>query len=278
MTTTVEYVVEEVESPYGLAIPTTALYQGDDLVVQVEHYIDYDPDNPTAWINFRKRLSKLHTEFDLWNTVGVDSVTFAEIAARYESQFKLNKEAKDPRKHYAHSTEELERAIMIRMGALPCNTFVLCHIDETVVQDEQHKGGQSIATRDEVNGVLVRNPAAPGRLRKRMPGGYTCLFRAYVEHDQGKRRYVWQTQPDDKWNAGNCLDAPSPCAAEYGALFANWVGSSIKVRSIIYGDPMAGKSTAAATFPKPMLVFCFDPRGKELPYLTPRATWSTQEG
>ena len=27
-----------------------------------------------------------------------------------------------------------------------------------------------------------------------------------------------------------------------------------------------GKSTMAATFPKPMLVHCFDPFGKDLPY------------
>ncbi len=36
---------------------------------------------------------------------------------------------------------------------------------------------------------------------------------------------------------------------------------------ILYGDFGQGKSTGASTFPKPMLVYCFDPFGKETPYL-----------
>lgn len=46
---------------------------------------------------------------------------------------------------------------------------------------------------------------------------------------------------------------------------------------LLYGDPGSGKSTAAATFPKPALVFMFDPLGKDTPYLTRgevvNATW-----
>lgn len=39
------------------------------------------------------------------------------------------------------------------------------------------------------------------------------------------------------------------------------------IHVILYGDSGAGKSTAAATFPKPMRVFLFDNLGKETPYL-----------
>ena len=39
------------------------------------------------------------------------------------------------------------------------------------------------------------------------------------------------------------------------------------LHTLIYGDSGAGKSTGAATWPKPMLVFMFDPHGKETPYL-----------
>lgn len=269
------YDIEQIESPYGLAIPTTGLFQDDELIVQVERYQDQDPEgNPVAWANFRKRLSRLHTEYDIWQTVIVDSMTFAEISARYESQFKLNSSAKDMRRHFAYSTDEIERAVMIRMGCLPCNSAVLCHIDEAIVQDDEHKGGQSVAIRDEVNGVLVRNPAAPGRLRKRLPGGYTALFRSYVQADgQGNRTYLWQTQADNKWNAGNQLDSDNPCEATYESLWTNWKGPRIPIRVVVYGDPMSGKSTAFATFPKPILVFSFDPNGKELPYLQPKDSW-----
>lgn len=36
---------------------------------------------------------------------------------------------------------------------------------------------------------------------------------------------------------------------------------------LVYGDPGSGKSTFAATFPKPMLVFLFDALGKDGPYI-----------
>src|SRR5579884_10135 len=39
------------------------------------------------------------------------------------------------------------------------------------------------------------------------------------------------------------------------------------IHVVVYGQPGSGKSTFAATFPRPMLVFCFDPLGKEMPYL-----------
>jgi len=39
------------------------------------------------------------------------------------------------------------------------------------------------------------------------------------------------------------------------------------LHAIAYGDSGAKKSTMAATFPKPMLVWMFDPWGKELPYV-----------
>lgn len=39
------------------------------------------------------------------------------------------------------------------------------------------------------------------------------------------------------------------------------------IHVLAYGDAGSGKSTFAATFPKPALVFSFDPLGKETPYL-----------
>lgn len=39
-----------------------------------------------------------------------------------------------------------------------------------------------------------------------------------------------------------------------------------KIHVLIYADPGTGKSTFAATFPKPLLVWCFDSVGKDMPY------------
>ncbi len=38
------------------------------------------------------------------------------------------------------------------------------------------------------------------------------------------------------------------------------------IHALIYGETGSGKSSFAATFPKPLLVFCFDPMGKHMPY------------
>ena len=38
------------------------------------------------------------------------------------------------------------------------------------------------------------------------------------------------------------------------------------IHTMLYADTGVGKSTFAATYPKPMLVFCFDPHGKDMPY------------
>ena len=39
------------------------------------------------------------------------------------------------------------------------------------------------------------------------------------------------------------------------------------IHVLVYGEPGAGKSTFAATFPNPKIVMMFDPMGKETPYL-----------
>lgn len=44
-------------------------------------------------------------------------------------------------------------------------------------------------------------------------------------------------------------------------------GARPPLHTLVYGDPGSRKSTFAATFPKPMNVFFFDPIGKETPYL-----------
>jgi len=51
------------------------------------------------------------------------------------------------------------------------------------------------------------------------------------------------------------------------SLWVNWKGQRPLTMFLVYGDPGSGKTTFLSTFPKPLLVFSFDPFGKELPYL-----------
>lgn len=204
---------------------TIAVYDASgEQIIRIEPYHDLQPENPTAWSRFRKRVTTLSQEMNIWKTITLDSVTLAEIAARYESQFKLNKESKDPRQWYAYSTEELERLVMVRLGALPCNVVLCMHIDEVIVQDANNLGGVSIAIKDNINGIRLASAAAPGRLRKRLPAGYNTLVRTFIRVEGGQRRYLWQGQADNTYNAGsNCIELPALLDAHYDNLWEDGV-------------------------------------------------------
>jgi len=134
------------------------------LQVQIEHYIDTDARKPSAYSRFMQRMDQFAREWDDWRTgtVILDSVTFMELAARKWAQYVLNPTTKEPRQWFASSTDMLEEMLMIRFGSLPMRVVVIAHIDED---------------KDEVNGEIIRNPCAPGRLRKRSPAGYSELYR-----------------------------------------------------------------------------------------------------
>jgi len=179
----------------------------DVLRVQIEHFIDTDPRKPAAYERFLQRMDQFTREVPDWQhgTLILDSITFCEIAARKWSQYKLNASTKEPRQWFAASTDMLEEMLMIRFGSLPMRVVVIAHVDED---------------KDEVNGEIVRNPSAPGRLRKRNPAGYSELYRQVVVRDQkGDRQYLWQTRAGGGWNCSTQLDGlPDPCPAHYSEV------------------------------------------------------------
>jgi hypothetical protein len=182
----------------------------DVLKCQIEHYIDTDPRKPIAFERFLQRLDVFDKELPQWQTgtLILDSITFAELSARKWSQYKLNPNSKEPRQWFAASTDMLEEMVMIRLGSMPMRVVVIAHIDED---------------KDEVHGEIVRNPSAPGRLRKRSPAGYSELYRQYVMRDQktAARQYLWQTRSGWGYNCNTQLDGLSdPCLAEYASVEA----------------------------------------------------------
>lgn len=178
-----------------------------ELQVRVEHYLDTDVKNPRAYAEFLARMQRLHDDIKAWNiaTFVTDSVTFMEIAARKEQQYKLNPTSRDPRQWFAGATDTLEEVLMIHLGSLPINVVVVAHIDED---------------KDELHGTMVRNPAAPGRLRKRSPAGYSEVYRAFVQRDgDGQPVYLWQTRSDPLFNALSLFNVPNPCLQGYRELW-----------------------------------------------------------
>lgn len=173
----------------------------------IEYYGDRDPLRPTAYAQFLDRLTELdHAGLMDVGTLILDSITFCELAARKWAQYTLNPNAKDPRQWYGASTEQLEELVMMRLASIhECNVVVIAHVDED---------------KDELHGAYVRNPAFPGRLRKRVAAGFGEMYRAYARvGDGGVREYLWQTRMDNSWNASTQIDAPDPCAARWEALW-----------------------------------------------------------
>src|SRR3990167_1795906 len=163
----------EPEQPDGSRIIRSA--KTGNPIIKIERYNDVDPTQPTAYPAFMRRMSALPDEYAVWRTIVLDSVTFMELASRKYQQYTLNPSAKDPRQWYGGSTEQLEEMLMIRFGSLPMNVVVIAHVDED---------------KDEVHGTYVRNPSAPGRLRKRMPSAFAELYRAYLGSvESGEREH-----------------------------------------------------------------------------------------
>jgi hypothetical protein len=228
----------------------------NDGVVRVRWFQERDPYRPTAYSDFLTRMSGLERDIAEWGlqTLVVDSTTFMELSARKWHQYALNVGTKEPRQWFAGSTDLLEEMLMMRLASVPINICVLAHIDQD---------------RDELHGSLVRNPALPGRLRTRSPSGFSELYRAFIHRSEdGSETYALQTRSNEMYGAQSQIDAPNPCGQRFGDLWAGWGGAyRPPLHAIVMGQYGSGKSTFAATWPKPMEVCMFDPRGKELPYL-----------
>jgi len=186
-------------------------------LIQVEFFHDTEVTEegrykPTAYRQFLQRYPSLFQEVrdGEWKTVVVDTLTFMEIAARKLSQYDLDKSSREPRRWYAAATEMLEEALMCRLGGLRCNVVILAHVD---------------SDKDEVAGRMVFNPAAPGRLRTRLGGGYPEVYASHMTRNEktGEHEYKLQTRTDARYNASSVfLEAPDPCDPTYKALWENW--------------------------------------------------------
>ena len=186
------------------------LGKNGELVAQVEYFHDLLVNKPVAYQKFMARLASVSADMGKFKTLVLDSVTSMELAARKQQQYSVNPQSKDPRQWFAGTTERLEEVLCIWLGALHNINVVVCaHIDED---------------KDELHGTFVRNPAAPGRLRKRLAAYYAEMYRVYASRpDQSKpAKYLLQTRSNQLYNATSVVaEAPDPCDATYAALWAS---------------------------------------------------------
>jgi hypothetical protein len=225
------------------------------LLVQIEYYRETKvraKKTQRAWERFQNRLNVLEEEVDFWKTIVFDSVTFAELAARKLNQYKLNPRSREPRQWFAGSTDALEETLMMTLSALPVNVVAIAHVSDKSI---------------EVHGVEALAPNAPGRLRKNLSSAFAEFYHMEVIADEkGNRTYQLQTRRDAQFNAATQIGAPDPCVPDYKELWSAWEGEKYPLHCFCYSDSGGGKSTFAATFPKPMLVLMWDPIGKDAPY------------
>lgn len=237
----------------------------EDGLVQIEYYTDPDPDNPTAYSMFQARMSRLSQELQNWATIVADPLTGMYLSARKleekiinplppgKTKFSKNTGV-DPRQWYGGGVDALEDMLCIRfIGFMRQNVVLITHINER---------------KNEVSGEILRGPSAPGRLsaKQEINAFYQEQYMAYTDRDdRGERVHLLQTCNDGRWSASSLIPAPNPMYPSYHSMWENWEGGTRpQVKCLVYGSFGTGKSTFAQTFPKPMLVFCFD--GKDLPY------------
>jgi len=249
------------------AIPYRDIERGDG-VIRVEYYHDDDLSNPSAYQKFTHRMGALHTEYGTWKTIVADSVTFMELLARKYDEKLINPlppgktkqtvkkgDGVDPRQWFGASTDALEEMLCIRFAALPMNVVIICHINEK---------------RNDVSGEILRVPYAPGRLsdRKLLNAAYQEQYYMHTGRnaETHERIHLLKTQNDGQWAATTQIAAPDPCFPHYESLWANWPSERPPINTMVYGDFGTGKSQFASTFPKPMLVFMFDGKGKDIPF------------
>jgi hypothetical protein len=191
--------------------------QHPDGLVRIEYYHDPVPEKPHAFADWRIRRSVFHHELDIWKTVGLDSFTSAETAARLNEKYWLNPQtdkeykSRDPRKWWGGSTDAMEEALKVSFLSYPMNVVVIAHVDQE--RDESA-----------VAGTTLRNPMAPGRLRGGLAQQYMELYYAYVHSDPktGRRMGLLQTVSNGIYNAASQINAPDPCYAHYESLWENY--------------------------------------------------------
>lgn len=182
------------------------------LAARIEFFVDANPTKPTGLALFRRRYAELFESGEIrqYATYGLDSVTWLDQLAENESRIiNPNPSGGDQRGglHAMYSKLQLQQILQGRIAGFPpiINIVVIAHIDQK---------------QDEEQGTTLYNPAAPGKLSKRLPTGFSEMYRAYIAPDgKGGSEPRLQTRADFRYNAGTQIPAPNPCPPDWAALW-----------------------------------------------------------
>jgi hypothetical protein len=154
---------------------------------------------------FLDRLAMVRKDPSKFAGYILDSATFATLRGRKLHQYELNPDSDDARQWYGGATDIMEEVLMLQLPAIPAHVGVSMHVEKVKV---------------EMEGIMVRAPFVPGRLKSMTAAAYPELYRIYTDRDErGKKRRWLQTEADERFIAMTQLDLPDPCVPRFKAVW-----------------------------------------------------------
>lgn len=206
-------IIEEGINEFGTPFARVGRKSDGEHIITVEYYRNDSPEKPTAYPRFLRAMSKIHEDYDKYETFVLDSVTYLELSARWHDQFVTNIGAKDKRQHYITSADAVEMQIMGRFPALPKNSICVCHVLEKKNKDGEDESRVRFGSKN----LFV--PAAPGAKATKLPSAFGEIYRAYTD---AQGNYMLQTKTDGMWLAATQIGANNPCEPKWESLWSNW--------------------------------------------------------
>jgi hypothetical protein len=102
--------------------------------------------------------------------------------------------------------DDLKQIVVARLIPLKCNVGIVFHTTETMKED---------------SGLSFFGIKAIGTLATELAALLPERYRSVSEADGTTRRLY--TRPDGRFDLCTLIDAPSPCANDYKALWTNWI-------------------------------------------------------
>lgn len=188
-------------------------------IIRVEYFGELDPRNAKSFSNYMARMNELERDLKEWQvrTLGLDSVTFFELSARFYNKFsfhptnKKGEDVQDERIHYAASARMVEEFVVSRYPGLQryVNICIIAHIQKVTKDD---------FGLDENERKEEKEMAAPGKQVSKIPASLSEVYRLYVDVD-GTRRL--QTAPRPGENIFECKSirqVPDRTVAHFKAI------------------------------------------------------------
>ena len=191
----------------------------DNWIVRVEFFNERDPRNAKMMPNFMARMNDIERDIRAWKvaSIGLDSVTFLELGARFYNKYsfhptnKRGADVQDERIHYAAAGRAVEEWIVSRYPGLQrlCNVVIIAHTKAKT--DES--SGENEDQREEKKVI-----AAPGQTSAKIAQAFSEVYRLYMD-DAGQRWLQTSLRPSqNNFECKSTRQLTDPTQAHWKAI------------------------------------------------------------